>query len=273
MKKIYVVPVLLLGLIVSCKDSPKSVSPSSPAVIPLTPNSPAVDYDAQMEEEAKNHPAINAPIIEQNKVKMILGSPNGAITSSVKYQYDYFADGRIKSIGSGNGNLVDIVYSNGLVVSNYDGKSYNLDNNGLAKSANDNDKTKFFYKDGFLVRTNKPNDFKLLYSSTGNLIKASKGDESLDYTYTDYPNNVRQEILKMQEYSNTIRDTYLGRYSTNLIKDISYNGLIVATFEYEFDSQKRVTKITMNRKSSATFKITNKIIIGPTALIEYNLSY
>jgi hypothetical protein len=264
MKKIHLIPVLLLGLSLSCKDSSQSLPTA------LVPSSPTEDYDIQMQEEAKNHPAINAPVIEQHRVKEIDGSSNGR--SAISFSFDYYSDGKIKSVSSYNQNPAEYIYRDATLISNYDKKTYSLDNNGLAKSADD--KNKFYYKDGYLVRTNNANGLKFLYSSTGNLTTATRGNESLNYFYTDYPNTIRQEILKLQEYSNTIRDTYLGRYSTNLIKEITYKGKPVATFEYEFDSQKRVTKVTMNRTPPSSVNvISDQFIFGSPAVIEYKLSY
>lgn len=256
MKKIHLIPVLLFGLIVACKD----ITPPQPVEV--------VDIDAQLQEEVKNHPSINAPIVEQNKVKNIEVFLSKRMVSSI--QYDYYTDGKIKSVSFGKGIPQEYLYKDDVLIAN---KSYQLDKSGLAQNTKENIQTKFYYKDGFLLRTNSAGDFKYTYSTTGNLMKASIGNESLNYEYTDYPNNIRQEILKLQEYSNSIRDFYLGRYSTNLIKEIKYNDTTVMTFEYEFDAQKRVTKVTMNRTASASTSISNKIILGPTAIIEYNLSY
>ncbi len=265
MKKKHLIPILLLGLSVSCKDSSQNVSPSNPS----TPIVGISDYDAQLQEEVKNHPSINAPIVEQHKVKNIDVFLMKRMATSL--QYDYYADGKIKNVSFGNSNPQEYIYKDDVLIAN---KSYQLDNNGLAQSIKDNAQTKFFYKDGFLLRTNIAGDFKYTYSTTGNLIKASIGNKSLDYEYTHYPNTIRQEILKLQEYSNSIRDFYLGRYSTNLIKEIKYNGSTVMAFEYEFDAQKRITKVTMNRTTPTSMNIlTTKIIFSPPAIIEYNLSY
>lgn len=262
MNKIYLIPVLLVGLIVSCKDSPQSVSPS--------PQFDIVAYNAQMQAEVNSHPSINAPVIEQVSVKNIDVFLNKRMTSSI--MYDYYADGKVKSINLG-GNPSLYIYQGGILTANYVNKSYVLDNNGLAQSIKDDAQTKFFYKDGFLLRTNIVDDFKYTYSTNGNLTKAFIGDESLNYVYTDYPNTIRQEILKLQEYSNSIRDSYLGRYSTNLIKEIKYNDTTVMTFEYEFDAQKRVTKAIMNRIAPTSLSNSHKILLGPSVIIEYNFSY
>ena len=262
MNKIYFISVLLLSLIVSCKDSSQPVSPS--------PQFDIVAYNAQLQAEVNGHPSINASVIEQDRVKNIEVFLNKRKTSSI--MYDYYADGKVKSISFEN-NTSQFIYQDGILTANYVNKSYVLDNNGFAKSIKDDSQTKFFYKNGFLLRTNIVDDFKYTYSTTGNLVKAFIGSESLNYTYTDYPNTIRQEILKLQEYSNSIRDSYLGRYSTNLIKEIKYNDTTVITFEYEFDAQKRVTKAIMNRITPTSLNNSNKIILGPPILIEYNFSY
>ena len=262
MNKIYFISILLLSLIVSCKDSSQPVSPSFQFEL--------VAYNAQLQAEVIDHPSINAPLIEQDRVKNIEVFLNKRMTSSILY--GYYADGKVKSISFGN-NPSQFVYQDGILTANYVNKSYVLDNNGFAKSIKDDSQTKFFYKDGFLLRTNIVDDFKYTYSTTGNLTKAFIGNESLNYVYTNYPNTIRQEILKLQEYSNSIRDSYLGRYSTNLIKEIKYNGTTVITFEYEFDAQKRVKKAIMNRITPASLNNSNKIILGSPILIEYNFSY
>jgi hypothetical protein len=263
MKKIHLIPILFVGLIVACKDSSQNVMPSPPIDV--------VNVDAQLQAEVKNHPSINAPIVEQNKVKNIDVFLNKRMVSSI--QYNYYTDGKIKDVIFGNTNPYEYEYKDGILTTNYSKKSYLLDNNGLALSIKDDAQTKFYYKDGFLLRTNITGDFKYTYSTMGNLTEASIGNESLNYEYTAYPNTIRQEILKLQEYSNSIRDFYLGRYSTNLIKEIKYNGSTVMIFEYEFDAQKRVTKVIMNRTSPSSINLSNKITIGATSIIEYNLSY
>lgn len=265
MKKIHLIPVFLLGLSFSCKDSSQTISPS---ILPVE----VIDYDAQMQDEVKNHPSINAPVVEQNRVKNIDVYMYRGLSAIVKY--DYYTDGKIKSVGFSNDNPKEYLYKGDILTDNYAKKSYLLDNNGLAITLKDDDKVKFFYKDGFLLRTNVPNDLRFTYSTTGNLIKVIKGDESLNYFYTDYTNTIRQEVLKIQEYSNSIRDSFLGHYSTNLIKEISYKGANVMTFEYEFDAQKRVKKITMNRLGYAgPINVKDKFLIGPPDVIVYNLSY
>jgi hypothetical protein len=258
MKKIHLIPALFLGLFLSCKDSNQTISPS-------------VDYDSQLLEEVKTHPSINAPVIEQNKVKNIdVTLKVGGTASPYSIQYDYYFDGKIKSMSLNNKLLQEYVYKGNTLIAD---KSFVLDQSGFAQGLQDNSQTKFFYKDGFLLRTNIAGDFKYTYSTTGNLMKTTLGNESLNYEYTDFPNTIRQEILKLQEFSNSARDLYLGRYSTNLIKEIKFNNLTVMTFEYEFDSQKRVTKIKMNRTPPSSMNVSSGIIIGAPAVIEYNLSY
>ena len=261
MKKIQLISVLLFALIISCKNSSQIVSPS-----PLE----EINIDAQLQEEVKNHPVINAPVIEQNKVKNIDVLLNSRKTTSV--QYDYYADGKIKNVSFANNNPQEYMYKDDVLTVNNTDKTYLLDKSGLAQSIKGDNRTKFFYKDGFLLRTNIAGDFKYSYSPTGNLTKIFIENASLNYEYTDYPNTIRQEILKLQEYSNSIRDGYLGRFSTNLIKEIKYNEMTVMTFMYEFDAQKRVTKVIMNRIAPTSSSVSSKIILGPTALIEYNLS-
>ena len=268
MKKIHLIPVLILGLFISCKDSSNPISPSIPSN--STPVG-LIEYEEQLREEVKNHPSINAPIIEQHQVKNIEAFLKLSHVSAVfSYQYTYYGDGKIKSISGDNRLIEEFIYKDNKLMGS---QTFLLNKEGLAQSIDGNDITKFFYKDGYLLRTNVKGDFKYTYSENGNLLKATKGNESLNYIYTAYPNTIRQEILKIQEFSHSIRDFYLGRYSTNLIKEIKYNDLTVMTFDYEFDNLKRVTKIIMNGTTPLTSSSSNNISLGPPANIEYILSY
>jgi hypothetical protein len=123
MNKIYFIPVLLLGLIVSCKDSPQPVSPS--------PQFDIVAYNAQMQAEVNSYPSINAPVIAQERVKNIEVFLNKRMTSSITY--DYYANGKVKSINLGS-NPSLFIYQDGILTANYVNKSYVLDNNGLAQN-------------------------------------------------------------------------------------------------------------------------------------------
>jgi hypothetical protein len=110
MKKIHLILALFLGLFLSCNDSNQTISPS-------------IDYDVQLLEEVKTHPSINAPVIELNKVKNIdVTLKVGSIVSPNSIQYDYYGDGKIKSMSFNNfdfgrylnkkklGSIFDVVY-------------------------------------------------------------------------------------------------------------------------------------------------------------------
>lgn len=106
----------------------------------------------------------------------------------------------------------------------------------------------------------------------GNLLYFESESVKAKYEYYDYPNTIRQEILSPQAIQWTFRDSYLGKFSTNLIKKITFpefglptDFVYVLDFSYEFDKQKRVSKMFINR---------NDIKTGiACAKFEYTFSY
>ena len=81
------------------------------------------------------------------------------------------------------------------------------------------------------------------------------------YEYTDYINNIRQEVLRTTTFHWSFRDLFLGKFSTNLLKSVSFNGEKALEFSYQFDHLNRVSKVIVNRT------------VPVSATIEYQISY
>ncbi len=211
--------------------------------------------DISFLEEIKNYPSIIQPPIKQLSVSKI-DINWGWGKSSIKF--DYFDDGRIKNISGTIPDKTFEYYDNQLITGQ---EVFKLGENGLA-TMNLSIKAKYYYKDGFLLRVEN-NAFKLNYNSIGNLIDYSDKMYNASYEYTDFPNNIRQEVLQSQLLIWNYRGDYLGKFSTNLIKKATFSGIFgapeILNFKYEFDDLKRVKKMIIERQGRDS--------------IEYNLYY
>ncbi len=208
-------------------------------------------------KEVKALPEISQPLINQapfKKIDMELLLPNNQ--QSVKYSYslDYYSDGKIKSISEGGKDMYRFDYQkNNLTIQETD-MAFNikLTDNGLAEyNQGTNSTDRYYFKNNFLIkrRDRLTEDFN--YSANGNLLNY-KGAFPAEYEYTNYPNTIRQEVLAPMAVHWTFRDSYLGNFSTNLIKKAVFSkGTANETtldFSYVFDSEKRVSKVTIDRK-------------------------
>ena len=232
-----------------------------------------VDFEKQILDEIKQQPEITAKVVEQipfKKMDVLLSLGSGSNTASAKYNYEieYLNNGKIKTIKSDNKDMISIDYGKNQVSVNKGNTidKYELGSDNLAKSKVDG-LQKYYYKNGYLSRTIGNSDFIAKnYSTDGNLIYLETTSGKSNYTYYDYPNNIRQEILKSEAIHWGFRDDYLGKFSTNLLKKITFiNSATTLDFTYQFDSNNRVSKMIIER-NAGNFSPSN-------GTIEYTFSY
>lgn len=178
------------------------------------------------------------------------------------YNYEYDLTGKIKAIQSGGKNFLSFSYQpNELVVSNGSGvvnKKYTLDKSGLAQI--DNSNNNFYYKDGYLWISTGIEGFANTYSSNGNLLARRADGIKADYEYTEFPNTIRQEVLSSTSISlyAITRDSFLGNFSTNLVKRVQFSEgeNVTLDYSYQFDTENRVKSMTIQRNGigKATFQ-------------------
>ena len=242
----------------------------------VVPTPIVVDTEKQILEEIKQQPDISAKVVEQlpfKKMEVFLSLGSGSNTASAKYDYEieYFSDGKIKTIKSDNKDMITISYSSNQVSVNKGSMSdkYELGSDNFVKNTVDGVQ-KFYYKNGYLSRTNDSSNplIKIIknYSKEGNLIYLETNTEKSNYEYYDYPNNIRQEVLSPQAIHWSFRDDYLGKFSTNLLKKVTFiNNATTLDFTYQFDSNNRVSKMIIERKAGNS---------NPAnGTIEYTFSY
>ena len=250
------------------------VSCSSKNTVPV-PNSSNVnvDIEAQILEAIKQQPEITAKVVEQipfKKMDALLSLGSGTNTASAKYNYEieYLSNGKIKTIKSDNKEIVSIGYTINQVSVNKGSTTdkYELSSDNFAKNTVDG-LQKFYYKNGYLSRTNSSsNPFVKNYSKEGNLTYFETNTEKSNYEYYDYPNNIRQEVLSPQAIHWSFRDDYLGRFSTNLLKKITFiSSAVTLDFTYQFDNNNRVSKMIIERKAGNSSP--------DNGIIEYTFTY
>ena len=250
------------------------ISCSQKSVVPIPINN--IDTEKRILEEIKQQPEITAKVVEQipfKKMDVLLSLGNGSNTASAKFKYDieYFGNGKIKTIKSDSKDMISINYGTNQVSVNKGSTvdRYELGNDNLAKNTVDG-LQKYYYKNGYLSRVSGTADFIIRnYSMAGNLIYLETDTQKSNYEYYDYSNNIRQEILKPESIHWGFRDDYLGRFSTNLLKKITFinstTSTITLDFTYRFDSNNRVSKMIIERNSS-NFSVAS-------GTIEYTFSY
>ena len=150
------------------------------------------------------------------------------------------------------------------IIKTKDLETFILDNEGFAQNGIGLDK--IYYKNGYLLRSTGVNGFKQTYSPEGNLLFREYDNRKVIYEYTDFPNNIRQEVVNSVAIHWTFRDSYLGKFSTNLLKKVSFSDteMNILEYSYQFDEQNRVKVMTIKR--------TGKFTIG-SATFEYKFSY
>lgn len=220
------------------------------------PSPTSVDVENQILEEIKQQPDITAKVVEQlpfKRMDILLSLGSGSNTASAKYNYEieYLTNGKIKTIKADNKEMISIDYGTSQVSVNKGSSidKYELGNDNLTKSTVDG-LQKYFYKNGYLSRTNgSSNPFIRNYSSEGNLIYSETNTEKSNYEYYDYPNNIRQEVLRPEAIHWSFRDDHLGKFSTNLLKKVTFvNSATTLDFTYQFNSNNRVSKMVIEKK-------------------------
>lgn len=203
--------------------------------------------DSQIIKYVNALPEINSSNIRQLPVKKIEYTLSFAGTDKVSkfnQEYSYYSDGKIKAFGN-EASVPNYIYDNNQlhVNSNSYSGTYILDNDGLA-SINSG----YFFKNRFLIRDRGA--LRRTYSKDGNITSYTDGIVNITYEYTDFPNNIRQEITQTITPHLSNRDLFLGNFSTNLVKKASFDESGIKAelnFSYEFDAQNRVTKVIINR--------------------------
>lgn len=217
----------------------------------------AIDTEKQLLEEIKQQPDITAKVIEQipfKKMEIVATIGTGANTAltSYNYDFDYYANGKIKIIRANNKDFITIDYIGSQVTVNQNNiiNKYELGNDNLVKNTVSGNE-KFYYKNGYLLRNISSEPIlKRTYTTGGNLLisETTPTTATAVYEYYDYPNNIRQEILKSEAIHWSFRDDYLGKFSTNLLKKVTFiNSGTTLDFTYQFDSNSRVEKMIIDR--------------------------
>lgn len=263
MSKLIYSTILIASLALSCKeDTVQEVLPQN----------------VGLQEQVDALPGISAVKVEQAAVKGVdvrLNFNGEAIPDRVQFSllYDYFEDGKLKAVTNNAEPMVSYEYEADEVkrtsVDSPMSKLYKLNNEGLAET--DDQSSKFYYKNGFLIFALGEYLDTFTYSSKGNLTSWRSGlEKSATFTYTGFENNIRQEVLNPSTLHSTFRDSYLGNFSSNLISDVVFkegeNGSNVTTltFDYTFDNQGRVAKVLVERDSDDGLS---------SGFFEYSLSY
>ena len=237
------------------------------------PSPISVDVENQILEEIKQQPDITAKVVKQlpfKRMDILLSLGSGSNTASAKHNYEieYLTNGKNKTIKADNKEMISIDYGTSQVSVNKGSSidKYELGNDNLAKNTVDG-LQKYYYKNGYSSRTNSTsNPFIKNYSKDGNLTHLETYTEKSNYEYYDYPNNIRQEVLRPEAIHWGFRDDYLGRFSTNLLKKVVFiNSATTLDFTYQFDNNNRVLKMIIERRVS-NFSLEN-------GTIKYTFSY
>ncbi|GAB2637216.1 hypothetical protein GCM10027035_33660 [Emticicia sediminis] len=216
------------------------------------------DIEKQILADINSKPSILAKPVSQkevSKVEINVQYDNGPNLDYV-YNYEYDPTGKIKTIQSNGKDFLSFSYQpNELVVLNGSGviyKKYTLDKSGLAQV--DNSENNFYYKDGYLWISTGKEGFANTYSPEGNLLARRADGIKVDYEYTEFPNTIRQEVLASTSITlyATIRDSFLGNFSTNLLKRVQFSEgeNVTLDYSYKFDAENRVKTMTIRRKSN-----------------------
>lgn len=219
-------------------------------------NISAVDsFEQQVLKEIRNQPDITADAIEQHNFKEmnVEGQYTSGMTTNFKYKLVYNSDGKISSVSTAGKEFLSFEYvGNHLnLKSEAIEKKYELDVNGLATKSSLN--AKYYYKNGFLIRDTGEFSSKNLYSPNGNLVLRETSEGKIYYEYTDFKNTIRQEIVRGEAIHWTFRDSYLGRFSTNLLKKVQFadNFNTILEYSYEFDDKSRVKTMIIKRSRNS----------------------
>jgi hypothetical protein len=177
--------------------------------------------------------------------------------SEYPLSYTYYPEGKIKSISEGGSMLYNFAYDKNLLTiqKGENIEQLRLDDNGKALGPQIEFKDiDYYYKNDFFISTSENFSIDKTYSANGNLLSFKQKDITGKFEYTDLPNNIRQEVLSPQTFHLSFRDLYLGKFNTNLIKKAEFNLAgenSILDFSYEFDSNNRPIKVTINRNAES----------------------
>lgn len=192
---------------------------------------------------------------EQLKIKTLAMTYIGVnINSNLTFNYEYDNRGRITNINTGqNDNFLTIKYDDDKKTVTENEVSFKTDNEGkIMALTKEPDYQMFVYKNGYPLE--RSGIYLNKFDSNGNIIQSER-EGVFTFEYTNFPNNIRQEIARLGAFQLNFRDTYAGKFSTNLIKKCTadkvfgMSGKDELTFDYEFDEKQRVSKMTINRLS------------------------
>ena len=195
---------------------------------------------------------------EQLKIKTLIVSATHLGTfGRLSYQYD--DKNRITNIASSSGgnSFLEVKYDDANKTITENGTKFNVDAAGkILTLANGDNYQMFVYKNGFPLE--QSGLFTNIFNSKGNMTERV-GEESFVFEYTDYPNNIRQEIKSASNFQIAFRDEYSGKFSTHLLKKcvgMPLKGMPKMTaeldFNYEFDEKGRVSKMTVGKLFGGT---------------------
>lgn len=247
--------VLLTTSFLSCKDD--------------TPENEVFPQGKTIEEQLSELQEIKSSGTEQLAISHIdlkLEFKDAEGSSNIPIKLSYSQDGKIKNVTVAEMNLYDYEYNGNELIVNASTEPliYQLDENGLA--IYNNRTAGYYYKNGFLVFMYANTTRTFSYSPEGDLqsLVETLGTKAT-YTYTDYENNIRQEVLSPSAVHWTFRDSFLGHYSSHLIKTATFEEqgeITTLSFNYTFDDQGRVSEVLINRNGT----------IG-SAILTYSLKY
>lgn len=268
--KTLLIALVFVSGIFSCKK-PEPASPLEPVI-----NGPTLAEVAS--KYADEHPSIAGETINFNNPKSVKVVILGALTVW-DYSFKYDLAGKLMSISEENGSTV--AFSSDTTTRkatrNWGGKilEYQLNQQGFAIDTKGllneiQTKSQYFYKNGYLVSMSNPLYItRLRYTNDGDILEWTGVNHTEEktqfiYQYTEHPNTIRQEITRWATPHFSYRGDFLGKYSTHLlkqavIKSSSGSGSdITFDFSYTFDSQGRVSTMTIKRS------------LGPDVVYQYS---
>ena len=234
-----------------------------------TPTTPELTLVERAKKYADDHPEIQSPVIVTKlpKSAIIFLGP----TTTYTYNFDYNAEDQLKTISTDTGPVfevsTDFISQKATSKFGAEQMTYQLNREGLAENAEGilasngkKNKTQYFYKNGYL--TGMADDFYLTtlkYSGNGNLLEWNGVNHQrvrvqISYEYTDYPNSIHQEISSWQTPHFTYRGSFLGKYSSHLLKRaiMKENGASTTMdFSYTFDAAGRVSGMLIKRNGGS----------------------
>ena len=232
-----------------------------------TPTTPELTLVEKAKKYADEHPEIQSPVIVSKLPKSVMVSLG--LSSSYNFNFDYNSERQLKTISTDTGPVFEVatdpISQKATSKLGAEQMTFQLNKEGLAENAEGilvsngkKNKTQYFYKNGYL--TGMADDTYLTtlkYSGNGNLlewngINHQRAKVQISYEYTDYPNSIHQEISSWQTPHFSYRGSFLGKYSSHLLKRaiIKENGgNLTMDFSYTFDAAGRVSEMLIKRSS------------------------